>query len=211
MDLLLIFTFISACLLFILAASFLLYQVPLRVTVSFRQEGSMQKTALMAVWGMLGMRRTNTGNDRLTEICVGKLVVLSRAAPVHEEENQTEPGIAGIRSAPDLVPFVRDITGPVRELVHALYHEISFRDARGTVRIGFSDPVATGMLYGGYWATRFVLEASRIRLDMVPVFDRECLELDLAARFTVSHPFRILGIGARMRAISGLSGIHPVS
>jgi hypothetical protein len=54
------------------------------------------------------------------------------------------------------------------------------------------------MLCGGYWATRFVLRASRIFIDMIPDFDRKILEMDMTIRIRVNHPLRILIAGIRL-------------
>lgn len=85
----------------------------------------------------------------------------------------------------------------------------------GRIRIGTGDPVATGMLYGGYWATRFVLRASRIFIDIKPDFDRKILEMDMIIRIPVNHPFRILIAGIRLYRnpdiIQGMTFLKPDS
>ena len=64
--------------------------------------------------------------------------------------------------------------------------------------LGLGDPVLTGECCGLYWASRFILEASRIYLELVPVFDRRVLELDITARMNVRHPLLVLIAGLRL-------------
>ena len=62
----------------------------------------------------------------------------------------------------------------------------------GSIRIGMDNPAATGMLYGGYQASRFVLNASRIFVDMEPVFGNRVLALDITMRLRIRHPLVII-------------------
>ncbi len=62
----------------------------------------------------------------------------------------------------------------------------------GSIRIGMENPAATGMLYGGYWASRFVLNASRIFVDMEPVFGKRVLVLDITMRLRIRHPLVLI-------------------
>jgi len=201
MDLLLIFLFITACLVLILLfASLLFYQVPLRLTVFFVYQKPRQVTVITVFWSVLGMRITTAGDHHHeTEILLGKRVVFSRTNPyMHKEPERVGTGLLDIRSTQDLGILIRHVVSPVMDVGSALYRETAFEEVRGKVRIGLRDPAATGMLYGGYWATRFILLATRIHVDMEPVFDRECLELELAVRFRVDHPLRLLTQGIQV-------------
>jgi hypothetical protein len=73
-----------------------------------------------------------------------------------------------------------------------------FVEARGTLTLGLGDPVLMGEVCGMYWASRFILQASRVYVELEPVFDREVLNLDITVRMNVSHPLKILIAGIRL-------------
>ena len=106
------------------------------------------------------------------------------------------PDIGGI------VNVVQKLTGPVGSFSTAFWQQSRFVDARGTVTLGLGDPVLTGELCGMYWASRFVLLASRIYVELEPVFDRTVLGLDITVRMKVKHPLLVLLAGLRL-------ALHP--
>jgi hypothetical protein len=106
------------------------------------------------------------------------------------------PDIGGI------VKVIQNLTGPVGSFSSAFWQQSRFVDARGTVTLGLGDPVLTGELSGMYWASRFVLLASRIYVELEPVFDRTVLELDITVRVKVKHPLLVLLAGLRL-------ALHP--
>ena len=194
MDLLLIFIFIIACpVLILLVASLLFYLVPLHLTLFFVYQKPRQETVITIFWSVMGVRMTTERDHRETEILLGKRVVFSRTRPrMQEEPERVGTNLFDIRSIQDLGILIRHVIAPIIDVGSALYRETTFEEVSGKVRIGLRDPVATGILYGGYWATRFVLVAARIHVELEPVFDRECLELELGVRFKVDHPLRLL-------------------
>lgn len=200
MDVLLILLFISACLALIpLVVLFLLYIVPVHFTVHFVYQKPRQETTISACWCNMSVRVTTNGDHRKTEVLLGKRVVFVRTRSCEQPEpERTGTDLTAIRAPQDPGLLIQYIVTSITDLVPVLYSESSFEGVRGKVRIGLSDPAATGMLYGGYWATRFVLLASRIQIEMEPVFDREILELDLTGRFRIAHPLRLVIRGIRV-------------
>jgi hypothetical protein len=87
---------------------------------------------------------------------------------------------------------------PAGRFVSVLWHECRFENCTGSIRIGTKDPVTTGILYGGYWATRFGLRASRIFIDVISDFNREIFEMDVAIRFRINHRLRIIIAGIQL-------------
>ena len=200
MDILLIPLFISACLaLIILVVLFFAYMVPVHFTVHFVYQKPRQETTISACWCNMGVRVTTKSDHRKTEVLLGNLVVFMRTSSCLQQESERKAtDLSGIRSPQDLGFLIQYIVTSITDFGPLVYSESSFQGVHGKVRVGLCDPAATGMLYGGYWATRFVLLASRIQVEMEPVFDREILELDLTGRFRIAHPLRLVIRGIRV-------------
>ena len=98
----------------------------------------------------------------------------------------------------EIVHVVQKMIGPVGSFGSAFWQQSRFVDARGTVILGLGDPALTGEVCGMYWASRFVLLASRIYVEMEPVFDLAVLELDITVRMKVKHPLLVLLAGFRL-------------
>jgi hypothetical protein len=110
----------------------------------------------------------------------------------------------------EFVHVVQKVMGPVGSFGSAFWQQSRFVDARGTVRLGLGDPVLTGEVCGMYWASRFILFASRIYIELEPVFNKAVLELDITVRLKVKHPLLVLLAGirlARYPAIREAAGI----
>jgi hypothetical protein len=102
----------------------------------------------------------------------------------------------------ELVHAVQKLAGPVGSFGSAFWQQSRFVSATGTITLGLGDPALTGEVCGMYWASRFILLASRISVELVPVFDRAVLELDITVRVKVKHPLLVLLAGIRL-------GLHP--
>jgi hypothetical protein len=50
----------------------------------------------------------------------------------------------------------------------------------------------TGMLYGLYWAVRSVLPTDRVNLTVIPDFNNEVLDVDIATRFRITYPAHVI-------------------
>jgi len=88
--------------------------------------------------------------------------------------------------------IVQNLVRPVLSFGSVFWQQSRFDSASGRVWLGLGDPVLTGEVCGMYWASRFALLASRISVELEPVFDREFLELDVTVRINVKHPLLVL-------------------
>jgi hypothetical protein len=207
MDELLIPAFILFSLLVpVLAALLLLYAVPVRAAATLvRMDGRREQVVVIA-WGPIGIRSSGAGTGLVTEVLVLGHAVLTHTGPVDTGTDGTEPekapspaevtGLAaGHLPIGELVHIVQRAIGPVGRFGSAFWHQGRFEGASGTVRIGLGDPVMTGELCGYYWASRFVLLASRIDIRLEPEFDEVLFELDLTVRFKIEHPLLVIVAG----------------
>jgi hypothetical protein len=131
---------------------------------------------------------------------IGGHVLHSRAGrEVHRKQDDAKsPVPADLHSVAGYVTLIPQLIEPVGKFGAVLYDQTTFDGISGWIRIGAGDAAATGMLYGGYWATRSVLRASKIYVEMIPEFNRKILELDLVIRLRINHPLRVGIAGIRL-------------
>jgi len=205
MDLLLIPAFIVLLILILLVApALLLYAIPIRAAVSLTWNRDRRETTLLISWGCIAIRSSGSGAKRVTTVLFLDHPVLSHTGLIETEDpgdrneemlSDPGPGGEGTGDIGELIPIVHRMIGPVGTFGSVFWHQSRFEEARGTVTLGLLDPVLTGEVYGWYWASRFVLLASRIDIEMEPVFDRAVLELDITVRVKVMHPLLVLIAG----------------
>ena len=207
MDTFLIPLFIVACLLLIFPfPALLLYLVPVRFALLLLQKEGQRKHSVSVSWGLFTYRIIDGDDGRRTEVLIGGHVIYSHAGTVERQvgEDVNLPTPADLRSVTGYLNLIPRLIAPAGGLGLVLYRESTFEDCTGSIRIGTKDPVATGILYGGYWAARFVLMASRIFIDMMPEFNREVFEMDMVIRLRVNHPLRILIAGIHLLKTPGI-------
>jgi len=201
MDPLLIPVFVVACIiLFCECIAVLLYAIPVRFVLQLIQTEGQNEQSVKVSWGLIGCRITNGGNRQKIEICIGHQIILSR--PIEREPEKVDKKKilqpADFQSGKRYLTNFSEMIKPAGRFVSVLWHECRFENCTGSIRIGTKDPVATGILYGGYWATRFGLRASRIFIDVIPDFNREIFEMDVAIRLRINHPLRIIIAGIQL-------------
>jgi hypothetical protein len=198
MDTFLIPVFIVSCIiLFFECFAVLLYAIPLRFVLRLLHTEGHHEQSVLVSWGMIGCRITNAGNQQKIEVSVSQYIILSQ--PIERESKKGDkekiPQPADFRSGERYLSFFSEMIKPAGRFVSILWHECRFENCTGNIRIGTKDPVVTGVLYGGYWAARFGLFASRIFIEMKPDFTREIFEMDVAIRLRINHPLRIIIAG----------------
>jgi hypothetical protein len=201
MDTFLIPVFIVACIiLFCECIAVLLYAIPLRFVLRVLQTEGRNEQSVMVSWGLIGCRITNGGNQQKIEVGVGQYIIFSRPIEREPEKRDVEkiPQPADFRSGERYLTFFSRMITPAGRFVSVLWHECRFDNCTGSIRIGTKDPVATGILYGGYWASRFGLQAARIFIEMKPEFNHEVFEMDVAIRLRINHPLRIAIAGIQL-------------
>ena len=187
-------TIFFCTLLVLLVPALCLYLIPVRFIISLVQQAGLGERSITAYWGLMGIRIADAAGDHMIEVMVLDRVLYSHAGRAdHRAGEKAEP-----RQSADPFPsegifhHIRRLTRPIWRFGEVLYRQSSFEDARGRLHIGLGDPVATGMLYGGYWSSRFVLQASRIFITVEPVFDQKILEMDLVIRLKIDHPLLVM-------------------
>jgi hypothetical protein len=180
----------------ILFAIVLLYSIPVRFFIRFCSDAVRQELEIVVRWGIISIRSTTQAGRSHTALLIFRHPLFSSEGGTDKvtERAPSSPAHrpAGISTAQDLIPVIRSLACPTIRIGRVLFRMSRFERCEGTVRIGLGDPAATGMLYGSYWATRFAFLASRIYVDMEPVFDQETFQIVLSVRARIDHPLRIL-------------------
>lgn len=199
--------FITACtFLIFLFPALLLYLVPVRFLLFVSQKEGHQKYSVSISWGVITYRIIQSGEGRRNEILIGEHALYSRqaAGKPHADESLDLPAPAGLQSVEGYLNLIPRLIEPAGRIGSVLYHESTFEDCAGSIRIGLKDPVVTGLLYGGFHAARFMLVASRMYIDMTPEFNREIFEVDMKSRFRINHPLRVLVAGLHLLTTPGV-------
>ena len=201
MDALLLFGFLIVIVLLpALGLALLLYAIPLRIEVTLARSEGRDDQGIGIAWGAVALRIRRRGAEQLTRVLFLDRVVLSHTGPLETRDEKGSPDLVpedligpdGKIHIGELIHRLQEITGPVGTFASVLWQRSRFTGARGTVTFGLSNPALTGEVYGYYWATRFILLASRIDIEMIPVFDRPVLGYDITLHGKIVHPLLIL-------------------
>ena len=189
MDTLLIPLFMGACILFlVLLPALLLYATPVRCAVGYLQEEGCLESTITVSWGRVSIRFSRSGGTSTVRILVGSHGIYSRT-DLDEHSRDTEPPFNGGNvSRGDIARYLLPAVRPMGRFGVAVLRQVHIGEVWGKARIGLGDPVSTGMLYGGYWASRFAMNASRIFVTMEPVFGERVMECELLMRLEIRHP-----------------------
>jgi hypothetical protein len=207
METFLIPVFVLACLLLIFVfITLLLYLIPMRFAIRLLRQEDLQEHSVSVSWGLVCFRTIDTANKQRIEGLIGDHIVYTRFGMENQQTAKAvkAPAPPDFRSVADFLPLLPRFIEPAGKFGAVVYHQSAFEGIKGRIRIGTGDPVATGMLYGGFWAARFALMASRIVIDMVPEFERKILEMDLVIRLRINHPLCILIAGIRLYRNPGI-------
>ena len=204
MDALLLPAFLLVCLIvLILIPPALLYIIPVHSRLTFIVRDQTLFETCTITWGFIGIGITSDPERTRITVLAGRHPVTTF---IHDGKRTTGGGEDEEEEIPARVPPSREtIASPAHNLIHTLeplgslfWKESRFAGADGKITLGLGDPALTGMCYGSYWASRFVLESFRIHIEMEPVFDREVFACDIAIRMILRHPLLFIIAAARI-------------
>ncbi len=192
MDVLVLTAFVLACpVLAVLAGSLLLYGIPVRSSARLLLQEDTLRESVTVTWGFVGIRLRHDQRGAEFAILAGRHALSTYKS---EPEHDIPP------------PSVRD-TKPKEETGTPALHGTSGSRhlAAPLIRpMGTGDPALTGEIFGYYWASRFLLEAMRVSIELEPVFDREVFSCDLEASISIRHPLLVLVASTRL-------ALHPAA
>lgn len=163
------------------------------VDFSFILEKSEKHTrrVISVVWGVIGTNFIEIDGVGKTEFLLLGHPILTRARR-DKEKKKPRPKMEAskimifVKSLPELRPY---FTRLIRTFIKAIVLESIECD----VKLGFSDPASTGLVYGFFKAFQSILDPIRkFRITLDPVFDREIMEGQLNARLRLNYPIRVI-------------------
>ena len=183
----------------------ILYAVPVRCTIAYAREPGHERSAVTLSWGPVAVSISRSDGDGTTRVLIrGRRIWCSTGPGV-------SPRATGRPVPPEPAVSVAEITGMVIPILggagaffREFYRQCHLEGMTGTVRIGLGNPAATGMVFGAFWASRFALRASRIYLEVEPVFDRNTLSADVALRLRIRHPLVLIVSAVRFARIPAI-------
>jgi hypothetical protein len=189
-----------------------LFFIPVIARVALGKTPGSGYFLMQASWGWIGARTRVEGGSSRQELLLGDHPLFTKTAKAEE------PRAAGAEKEPRKTPFSTErllhllkLIRPLLSLGGKILHRMTLEEIRGRMKIGFSDPAHTGILYGWYCAILPLLGCTRVSLDVNPVFDREVLEGEVMARVRIDRPLLLILAMARLfldrdvrAALSGL-------
>lgn len=186
---LLIFIFLLIILLFVGCISFL----PVNVYFILHTNGVSSKQVISVVWGFIGINVTNDG--RMGEI---KFLLFSRTLIRRKSRRKPRPGLERAKTI-EMVKIFAESLPYFPSLVKAFIKTISISELDCNIKIGFSNPVDTGFLYGYFKAFQSMLSPiEKFRLSLNPVFNKETMEGQFNASFRIKYPIKLLVLLIRL-------------
>jgi hypothetical protein len=195
MDMILLILLITVGICGVLVISALIiYAVPVQFAVIYVREKGREESTITISWGPASCSISRGARQRFTRVLFSDRMIWSRLKP--DEPMPTDavepashgPGLSTV----EILEIVLPIIGDAGAFLGELYRQSYLVRMTGTIRIGMENPVATGMLYGGYWASRFALNASRIFIEMEPVFGEPVLVLDITMRLRTRNTLALI-------------------
>ncbi|MFA4878055.1 MAG: DUF2953 domain-containing protein [Methanoregula sp.] len=202
MDTLFLPALLLLCLLIlVLIPVILLYAIPVRSVLRFTARDNSLCETLTVTWCSIGIEVAHDPDGTRAGVLAGRNILYTFSFDRKREPARAEEKVTPVTSQPrvaTIAHFVSWLMGPLESLGLAIWQESRFDGARGKIMIGLGDPAMTGLCYGYYWASRFMLEALRIDLEIEPVFDREVFSCDLDIRMSLRHPLRVILAAIRL-------------
>lgn len=203
MDALLLLAFLPVCLIvLILIPPALLYIIPVQSELKFIVKEKTLFEDLTITWGIVGIGIRSDPEGRRVTVLAGRHILTTfitggEDKPVSRGEEK-EIATRVLPSQEKIISLAQKMIQPLRPLGSLFWKESWFVGADGKITLGLGDPALTGMCYGSYWASRFVLESFRIHIEMEPVFDREVFTCDIAIRMILRHPLLFIIAAVRV-------------
>ena len=181
------------------ALALLFFAVPVRAAITLVWHGDRHEQAVVVSWGIAAIRSSGKGSDRKTEVLIANRTVHSgNVTESKKSVPDRTPAPPSALNIDEVVQIIQKIIGPVGAFGSVFWNESRFEDARGAVTLGLSDPALTGEICGYYWASRFILHASRVYIELEPVFDRQVFGMDITVRVKVRHPLLVMIAGLEL-------------
>ncbi|WP_321506945.1 DUF2953 domain-containing protein [uncultured Methanoregula sp.] len=203
MDVLLLPALLLLCLLIlILIPVIILYAIPVRSVLKFTTKDGTLRETVTVTWCLIGIEIAHDPVGTKAGVLVGSHILYTfffdREHGPAPRAGEPETPVRLQAAQKKSIRLSYKLIQPLESLGSVLWQESRFEGATGRITLGLGDPAQTGLCYGYYWASRFVLEALRIHIEIEPVFDREVFSCDMDIRMSLRHPLRVIIAAVRL-------------
>jgi hypothetical protein len=182
----------------IAAAMYLIYLIPLDISLVFEHQDSATSLCAGASWCGFSVRGRYRNGNGILDILIGETRIWSHA--VEPGARAGEPRAAwDFRTAGEPLREILMLKPGVMRIIRALVRHTLIRRLVCDIRFGLSSPAVTGMVFGCYTAIRpLVMQDRRVSLSASPVFDRELLEGSCRCDLRVDRPLVVPALVIRL-------------
>jgi len=173
--------FTGICLIISLIAIFL-YSIPVSVRIALEWTSESRNVLAQACWGCLGVGVTGDLNEYRWNFLIWGHPLLTKI--VTEKKVQSLEVRDIISKILPMLKFIR----PIRYLVKRFLKRVTLEEIKGTITIGFENPAETGIFFGWYYAIRPIFNIFGVRLELVPIFNKEIIEGNLTTKIRIDRP-----------------------
>ena len=170
-----------------------LYFIPVIAQIALGKTPESVYLLFQASWGVIGARTRMEGGESRQEFLIGERPLYTRTV---KDQKTRAPEVGEVfRKIPSLIRrahHLLQLTQPLSHLGRKLLQSMTLQEIRGNLKVGFRNPVDTGIFYGWYCAIFPTLLISPVCLDVTPVFDRPVLEGEIMAKVRIDRPLLLL-------------------
>jgi len=173
--------------------------VPIDILVHSEKCGAAVFVSGAVQWGLFGIQhmRGDRGQERTELLLMGRPVMRIRPK-VKKPAKKPAPAVPPppAKKAPELpleIILDRNVRDRIFAVLGAMIRAFSVRSVNARVRLGTTDPAATGIIYGYFMALRGMLwPVERLCIAMDPVYDAGVLDWQVRAGFRISCLIRVI-------------------
>jgi hypothetical protein len=186
--------FITLCIVALFLLILALYFIPIEITGTFGYYETMVAT-ILTKWGAISFQFLQAETGEIRFLLFNHVVYKSAITPEKKEEKEEKKGEE--EEKPSKIPVqpqkILNAWPFLKKVLLTIYKSFVLRSVSCDVRLGFGNPATTGLMYGYFWALKGILSpVDKVRLSMVPSFDREIIEGKTALNLLIRRPLIIL-------------------
>lgn len=183
----------AGCTGFMVGLLWFLYQIPLRLDLSFSKNQRIFNVLFQVSWGFLNMQVLPSLSIWHIKGQVGHVTLISQ--PIQRGTISFEDF-----SVPEKLPDFDDLKQLCHNFIKFLpeiYHHIQLKKISADITYGLGDPACTGCTYGYYHAFRPLVTSEKFSINLTPDFEHLVLDGTVEAGIHIINPLVLCIRGSR--------------
>lgn len=189
--------FIALCIVALFLLILALYFIPIEITGTLGFYEAIVAT-ILTKWGAVSFQFVQAETGEIIFLLFNHVVYKSAITPEKKEEKEEKEEKTGEGGKkPSTTPIqpqkILNAWPFLKKVLLTIYNSFVLRSVSCDVRLGFGNPATTGLIYGYFWALKAILSpVDKVRLSMVPSFEREIIEGNTAFSLLIRRPLIII-------------------